>query len=363
MGADVPGTDRSTDAIRVGVAAAGDKSSLLRRLLPERSGGLWGHHHFSIFSPDTVYDWIVVLYTTGSPDRFEAIGDPANVAYVSYEPREPPAVQPGFHDQFSRLVVTDQRVRGPNVIRRGGTPWWVGLDFGDGTDGSSVTCTLDFDRLVEMAPPLSKIERISVIVSDKTLMPGHIARDRLLRELLRRPIARHLDVSGRGRRQIRDKWDAIAPNTYHLAIENSSSPHYWTEKISDAFLGFSFPIYWGCPNLEEYFPADSFETFNVFSPTSAVETITRVLDERRWSQTLPAIIEARRRVLDDHHPLTVLASVCDRPAAVRQSFTIRPWTDFKQTGLRREWWRTKRRIYRRSSRINLRGRPLWRFPP
>lgn len=38
---------------------------------------------------------------------------------------------------------------------------------------------------------------------------------------------------------------------FSICIENSSNRGYHTEKIIDAFLSKTFPIYWGCPNLEE----------------------------------------------------------------------------------------------------------------
>jgi len=38
---------------------------------------------------------------------------------------------------------------------------------------------------------------------------------------------------------------------YSICIENSSNSGYHTEKIIDAFLSKTIPIYWGCPNLQE----------------------------------------------------------------------------------------------------------------
>jgi hypothetical protein len=38
---------------------------------------------------------------------------------------------------------------------------------------------------------------------------------------------------------------------FTIAVENSSNRGYHTEKVIDAFLSKTFPIYWGCPNLEE----------------------------------------------------------------------------------------------------------------
>lgn len=38
-----------------------------------------------------------------------------------------------------------------------------------------------------------------------------------------------------------------------LVIENSRHKNYFTEKLLDALLAGCVPVYWGCPNLEEYF--------------------------------------------------------------------------------------------------------------
>lgn len=38
---------------------------------------------------------------------------------------------------------------------------------------------------------------------------------------------------------------------FSICVENSSNRGYHTEKIIDAFLSKTIPIYWGCPNLEE----------------------------------------------------------------------------------------------------------------
>jgi hypothetical protein len=42
-------------------------------------------------------------------------------------------------------------------------------------------------------------------------------------------------------------WDSM----FSICVENSSNRGYHTEKIIDAFLSKTIPVYWGCPNLEE----------------------------------------------------------------------------------------------------------------
>jgi hypothetical protein len=38
---------------------------------------------------------------------------------------------------------------------------------------------------------------------------------------------------------------------YSIAFENNSYPYYTTEKLMDAFLGGSIPLYWGDPKIKE----------------------------------------------------------------------------------------------------------------
>lgn len=40
---------------------------------------------------------------------------------------------------------------------------------------------------------------------------------------------------------------------YSIAIESSSEPNYFTEKLIDCLITKTIPIYWGCPNISEYF--------------------------------------------------------------------------------------------------------------
>ena len=42
-------------------------------------------------------------------------------------------------------------------------------------------------------------------------------------------------------------WESM----FSICVENSSNRGYHTEKIIDAFLSKTIPVYWGCPNLEE----------------------------------------------------------------------------------------------------------------
>jgi hypothetical protein len=49
------------------------------------------------------------------------------------------------------------------------------------------------------------------------------------------------------------KWDMFHDAQFHLTIENSRQVNYFTEKLCDALITYTIPIYYGCPNISEYF--------------------------------------------------------------------------------------------------------------
>ena len=49
---------------------------------------------------------------------------------------------------------------------------------------------------------------------------------------------------------------------FHIAVENIKENNWFTEKIIDGFLTKTIPIYWGCPNFNNYFDPNGYITFN-----------------------------------------------------------------------------------------------------
>jgi len=123
-------------------------------------------------------------------------------------------------------------------------------------------------------------------------LPGHRKRWAFL-EHIQQNGSLDIDLFGRAVQFIEDKWDGLAPYKYSLAIENSSSPDYWTEKIADCFLSWSVPIYYGCTNLEDYFPSDSFIRISIDPPAKGLESVKTILERDNWEKRIPALKEAR----------------------------------------------------------------------
>ena len=152
-----------------------------------------------------------------------------------------------------------------------------------------------FNQLLALEMP-SKPKTLSWVVGNARDLPGHRKRLAFLAYIQRKG-SLNIDLFGRAVQFIEDKWDGLAPYQYSLAIENSSSPDYWTEKIADCFLSWSVPIYYGCTNLEDYFPPDSFIRIDIDSPVEAFESVKTIIKRDNWEKRLPALKEARDLVL------------------------------------------------------------------
>ena len=179
--------------------------------------------------------------------------------------------------------------------------------------------TKDYDELA--APPeIPKTKLLSVISSDKAQTAGHRRRLDFVRRL-QEHFGDDIDVFGRGLRPFADKWDVLAPYQYHVALENSEFPDYWTEKLSDALLAGAYPFYGGCPNIGEYFPDAVLSRLDLSDPAGAIRTIERGMAEDRFEATEAARREAARRLLDEYNLFPTLEKIIHD---TRQSLPARP---------------------------------------
>ena len=106
---------------------------------------------------------------------------------------------------------------------------------------------------VKATPTLGreKSRMLSLIASKKRRLKGHRLRHRVVKALRRAGI--EADIMGRGYRGIEDKAEGLAPYRYSIVIENSREAGYITEKLIDAFLTRTVPIYWGAPDIGDFF--------------------------------------------------------------------------------------------------------------
>ena len=96
-----------------------------------------------------------------------------------------------------------------------------------------------------------KTKRMSLIASGKKKLPGHRLRHQLAAWIQQAGI--DVDLLGRAYQPFEKKEAGLAPYQFSVIIENCREPAYFSEKLLDCFLCWSIPIYWGAPNVGQYF--------------------------------------------------------------------------------------------------------------
>ncbi len=246
---------------------------------------------------------------------------PENIVLSTSEPYSVLAYPKNYCKQFGMVCSCQENLRHKNVIY---TPalifWFAGAVFGK--DG--VKSRISYDDFKSMKLP-KKERLISVITSNKSFTQGH--QDRIdFVERLKAYYGDRLDVFGRGYNSFDDKWDVLAPYKYHIAIENSESKYYWTEKLSDCYLAGSFPIYYGCKNVDEYFPDEAYCKIDIHNFEASVKAIDKLLAEDVYEHRREALEKSKELVLEEYNMFNYIASCLDRldPNAPKSKVLIRP---------------------------------------
>lgn len=103
-----------------------------------------------------------------------------------------------------------------------------------------------------------------------------------------------------------NKYEGIKDYKFCLAIENSHENYYISEKFYDCILTNTIPIYFGCKNIEQFWPEngyillDNITDFNYV--TKVIENIHSNIDNL-YTQMLPAVTAMKDRYFRDFNLL------------------------------------------------------------
>lgn len=299
--------------IRVKFVAKGHQKhhqDIFLRQFPGRHP-VWGRCEFD-FDPDaTNYDWLAV-YDDLPPipgERFSTRVEqlacaPEHTLFITMEPSTIKTYGYDFLEQFGVVITSQERWAITNrraVFTQPALRWYY---------GDAPTRLRTWDQMQRQPPDAKSADLSAVCSSKQQTNTEHASRYAFTMRV--REAFPDMALFGRGICPIDDKADALDAFRYHLAIENHICPHHWTEKLSDAFLGLTLPFYFGCPNAADYFPADSFIPIDIHQPEASVQQIRRAIRGGEYERRLPAIREARRRVLEEYNLFAVVASHVER---------------------------------------------------
>ena len=124
------------------------------------------------------------------------------------------------------------------------------------------------DKQLDLTLLQSKAQSCSIIASSKTDLEGHKLRHQVVQAVRQEGL--DVKVLGRGYEPFEEKWQGLLPFQYSIVIENEIEPHYFTEKILDAMVCETIPIYWGTANIGEYFDTNGMYVCHSFADIMAV---------------------------------------------------------------------------------------------
>lgn len=166
-----------------------------------------------------------------------------------------------------------------------------------------------YDELAELKVDKSfpKMDKVSFITSNSNIYPEHAVRLNFIDFMKKESF--DFDLYGRGFQPIQDKFDGIYPYKYSIAAENYIGKDYFTEKIIDAFLSLTMPIYYGCPNITDYFPKESMILVDMNKPKESLEKIKEAVATKLWDKNKDAIMHARDLVLNKYQLFPMLHDI------------------------------------------------------
>lgn len=262
----------------------------------------WGKCSFIFNALEQNYDWLVVIDDISHiiPNRTELLQCPKeNTILVTTEPSSITRYGRAFAKQFHYLI-TNQDAKilpHPNAIRsQTGNVWFYGKDYNE----------------IKGVTHPTKTKKLSTVCSNK--QQGHTMHKlRYAFTAMMEKEIPELERYGRGFKWIEKKAEALDDYEFHVAIENHIEDNVWTEKLADAFLGFTVPIYHGCPNVYDYFPKESLIQIDINDMPGSIQKIKNIIaKEGEYERRLDAVKEARRRVLEEYNLLAMISKIVEK---------------------------------------------------
>jgi hypothetical protein len=100
---------------------------------------------------------------------------------------------------------------------------------------------------------------------------------------------------------VNDKIDSIASYKYSLAVENCVEDGYFTEKLTDCFATNTIPIYFGCPNIHNWFDKEHVYALQTLD-AGGIDEVKRAIE----STSLSPVPDKREILQNKYNLLSVV---------------------------------------------------------
>jgi len=159
-----------------------------------------------------------------------------------------------------------------------------------------------------------RINKLCAIISAKGKTYGHKLRKKFLIEFCKNNptiidvygIGWNNNLNGCYKGTIDSKFSILHKYKYTLAFENCELENYFTEKITDPILSLCMPIYWGCSNINKYFPKNSYYFVNLKKYKKCEQQILNIINQEIIPININALLNAKHTILNNYNIMEVL---------------------------------------------------------
>lgn len=265
---------------------------------------IWGNCKFFFGNCDN-YDYLVVIDSLNTITK-TCLPKERRILFLG----EPPFVKHYTRDfvgQFGHVYSCQQALINKGISEKSIPllPWMIGCSL---KSNSHVCNSLDYMNYKDFINLQNKhlINKACLITSNKKFTKGHRDRVRFADYILSQGID-FIDVFGNGYQSLPDKMEIMSKYKYSVVIENCVYNDYWTEKLSDCFLSGSYPLYYGAPNVSEYFDKDSYTLIDIKRMDESISLIKSIIDNDLYNRNRYAGINAKKLVLDKYNIFALIS--------------------------------------------------------
>jgi len=157
--------------------------------------------------------------------------------------------------------------------------------------------------------PYKKNKQLSCIMTTKTMkrIPGYAKRLNFLEKFIKK-YGDYIEVYGRGTENKThsaykgplnyNKFcnaGAFVDYRHTFICENCTEKGHFTERVNDCILNWSIPIYWGAPNIYDYYPKEALYTIDI--EKDSIDKLYEISQRAITQRNINALRKARQLIL------------------------------------------------------------------
>lgn len=293
-----------------------DNNIPIQRQFKEVGKYVWGDYEF-VFNSEKDYDYLVILdclntqVKTKCPkkNRFIFLGEPP---YVKLYPMD-------YLNQFGNIYSVQYNLYKKGIANKlmPALPWMTGCSFKNNSHECISHDCYTYNDFLTYNPVGERLDKAILLTSNKTFTIGHKQRVKFANQVIDEKIE-YIDIFGNGYKHVDDKLQEMSKYKYAIVIENGKYPDYWTEKLADCMLAGCYPIYFGAPNISNYFKNGGITEIDIRNFDESINIIKECISSNQYEKSYQQMLNNRKLVLDEYNLFNIISKTINNHSSLSE---------------------------------------------